>query len=283
MEVALEVSWVYGLNCIPHGMPMVWVLIQIHKALPVSNTISFSHFLMWIVYLIYKHSFLSDWFTEIITFFTLFTPFIQHQMQTVTSMTKWDLPPSLSSAKAESHEKHLFLEKAFYSCISLFQENLVGPGLRGTELLNFAAVLIESRTDAKLWGSLSFIVTVELCLCSSQGLARSVTGHNWSLPWEADSSPFIYKALYLSVFPRHVEGSFFLSYGCREITRLGKSYLWAILRLCYQFYFLTSESRPVSWNPNLHFRNVEMWRGRSTAGKKEEGGEVFLVSGHWEI
>ena len=75
-------------------------------------------------------------------------------MQTVTSMTKWDLLPSPSSAKAESHEKHFFLGEAFYLSISLFQDNLLGTGLCGAELLNFVVMLIESKTDTKLWGSL---------------------------------------------------------------------------------------------------------------------------------
>lgn len=75
-------------------------------------------------------------------------------MQIVTSMTEWDLLPLPSSAKAESHEKNLFLGEAFYFSISLFQENLLGTGLCGAELLNFVVMRIESETDTKLWGSL---------------------------------------------------------------------------------------------------------------------------------
>lgn len=75
-------------------------------------------------------------------------------MQTVTGMTKWDLLLLPSSAKAESHEKHLFLGETFYFFISLFHENLSGTGLCGVELLNFVVRLIESKTDTKLRGSL---------------------------------------------------------------------------------------------------------------------------------
>ena len=75
-------------------------------------------------------------------------------MQTVTSMTKWDLLPSPSSAKADSHEKQLFLEETFYFSISVFQENVLRIGLCGAELLNFVVMFIESKTNTKLWSSL---------------------------------------------------------------------------------------------------------------------------------
>lgn len=71
-------------------------------------------------------------------------------MHAVTSMTRCDLLPLPSSAKAESLEEHLFLGEAFYSSIFLFQENLSGPGLCGAELLKFIVILIESRTDIRL-------------------------------------------------------------------------------------------------------------------------------------
>lgn len=130
---------------------------QMNEALPSSLLLQPPPLLLLFLcglHISFTSSFLSGWFTETMTFFTLFTPFIWHQMQTVTSMTKWDLLPLPSSAKAKSHEKHLFLGEAFYFSLSLCQENPWRTGLCGAELLNFVVMVIESKTDTEVWGSL---------------------------------------------------------------------------------------------------------------------------------
>lgn len=197
----------------------------------------------------------------------LSTLLIQHQIHTVTSITKWDYLSPLSSAKAASGETSLFrgsilfLYFALHSSSSCYKET---SWWQVCEVLNCWTLLFCLLNVGPTLNDEVLLSILQLLRFAG---AAYMGWHGWYTPLKTDASLFISKAFCLLLIFKRVGKGIFTSL---RLLRNG----WA--KDYKQFFSYVNNSNFWYRNPTavlqsqITFPNVKMWKGKSTAGKKEE-------------